>query len=222
VTFGLRTRLIAEFVGTALLVGIGTAAVVATTGVGGGRFVILAVAWFAAVTIPVFAFAFVSGSEINPVVTLALVLDGRRPPREAILYGLAQFAGAFLGSALVGLAFGSFEHLGATTPADGNVVRTFLLEFAFTFALIVTVLALVRAGAGRGRWRLTWPGAVVALSTFLIGPWTGSSLNPARSIAPAILSSTYPDLWVYLVATPLAAVVATVAARAAERFRAEL
>lgn len=218
-TFDLRTRLLAEVAGTALLVGIGTGAVVATTGVGGGRFAILAFAWFAAVTIPVFAFASVSGSEINPVVTLALVLDGRRPRREAFLYGAAQLAGAFLGSAVVGLAFGSFAHLGATTPADGNVLRTFLLEFAFTFALIVTVLALVRVGAGRGRWRLTWPGAVVAVSTFLIGPWTGSSLNPARTLGPAVLSATYPDLWVYLVATPLAAVVAALAVRAGERFR---
>lgn len=216
----LPRRLAAEVAGTALLVGIGTGSVVATSGGGTVRFAILAIAWFAAVTIPVFAFAGVSGSEINPAVSLALALDGRRPRRELPLYAAAQFAGAFLGSLAVGVASGSFVHLGATTPADGNVARTFLLEFAFTFALVLSVLALVRVGPGPHRWRLTWPGAVVAVSTFLIGPWTGSSLNPARTIAPAVLSGTYTDLWVYLVAVPLGAVVAWAAVWAVERSRA--
>ena len=214
-----HVRWLAECAGTALLVGIGTAAIVATTGVGNGRFVILAAAWFVAVSLPVFVFASISGSEINPVVTLAMVLDGRRPTREAIPYGLAQLSGAFLGSAGVGLLFGNFDHLGATVPSNGDIVRTFLAEFAFTFALIGTVLVLVRLGAGRWRWRLLWPGAVVAVSTYVIGPWTGSSLNPARTLGPAVLSATYTDLWVYLLATPLAAIAAVVIGRAVERRR---
>jgi aquaporin NIP len=219
VTPNLSRRLLAEFAGTALLVAIGTGAIVATTGVASGRYVLLALAWFVAVSVPVVAFASVSGSEINPVVTLAFALDGPRPWREVVPYALAQFAGAFLGSAAVGAAFGSFAHLGATVPADGNVLRTFVAEFAFTFALVATVLVLVRLGAGRWRWRLLWPGAVVAISTYVIGPWSGSSLNPARSVAPAVLSGTYPDLWVYLLATPLAAVLAALVGRAVERRR---
>ncbi|MCI4321162.1 MAG: aquaporin, partial [Thermoplasmata archaeon] len=90
----------------------------------------------------------------------------------------------------------------------GDVPRALLLEFAFTFLLLASVLALVRFGAGRVRWRLTWPGLAVAASTYLIGPWTGSSLNPARTLAPAVLSGVYTDLWVYFVAPPVAALVA--------------
>jgi glycerol uptake facilitator-like aquaporin len=217
VTPRLLPRLLAELAGTALLVAIGTGAIVATGGVGPGRYVVLAVAWFVAVTVPVFAFASVSGSEINPFVSLALAFDRRRPWAELAPYAATQLAGAFLGSAVVGAAFGSFAHLGATVPVDGNLLRTFLAEFAFTFALVATVLLLVRVGVGRFRWRLLWPGAVVAVSTYVIGPWTGSSLNPARSIAPAVLSGTYTDLWVYLLATPLAAVAAVLVGRAAER-----
>jgi glycerol uptake facilitator-like aquaporin len=219
VTSSLSRRLLAEVAGTALLVGIGTAAIVATRGLGPGRREILSIAWFLAVSVPVFAFASVSGSEINPVVTLAFVLDGRRPRREAVPYVLAQFGGAFLASALVGLAFGSFAHLGATTPSSGNLLLTFAAEFAFTFLLIVAVLALVRRGVGRWRWRLLWPGAVVGVSTFVIGPLTGSSLNPARSLAPAVLSATYTDLWVYFLATPLAAIAGALVVRALERRR---
>ena len=216
----LAKRLLAEAVGTALLVGIGTGAIVATSSVVDGRFLILAAAWFFAVTIPVALFASISGAHLNPVVTLALLADRRIPAAEIGPHIAAQVVGAFLGSATVLATFGSSRGLGATVPTGGDVVRALPLEFAFTALLVGTVLALVRWGAGRVRWRLTWPGLVVAASTYLIGPWTGSSLNPARTIAPAVLSGVYTDIWLYLVAPPLAALVAVGLARVADRRRA--
>ena len=94
-------RTAAEAAGTALLVGIGTGSIVAGANAGGvGRWV-LALAWFAAVAIPVLAFAFVSGSHINPAVTLALVSSPRFPAREALPYIAAQFLGAFAASTVV-------------------------------------------------------------------------------------------------------------------------
>jgi glycerol uptake facilitator-like aquaporin len=213
VSHPLAHRLAAEAAGTALLVGIGTGAVVATTGVGADRFPLLALAWFFAVTIPVLLFASVSGAHLNPVVTLALWLDRRLPRREVPSHFAAQLAGAFGGSATVELLLGTGSHLGSTVPAAIPLAEIFGAEFLLTFALVVTVLALVRAGAGRGRWRLLWPGLVVAASTYLIGPLTGSSLNPTRSLAPAVLSGTYHDLWVYFLATPLASLAAVAAVR---------
>jgi MIP family channel proteins len=215
VTSDLARGLAAEAAGTALLVAIGTGAIVAGSRVGGIPQWELAVAWFVAVSTPVFLFSSISGAHLNPVVTVALFLANRFPWRQVAPHVVAQVAGAFAGSAVVLLTFGDVAHLGATVPQGGAVARALVSEFAFTLALVLTVFVLVEFGVGLLRWRLLLPGAVVAVSTYWIGPWTGSSLNPARSLAPAVLSGTYTDLWVYLVAPPLAAVVAGIAFRTA-------
>jgi aquaporin NIP len=215
----LSIRLLSEFAGTGILVGLGTGAVVASVGTGAERFPLLAVAWFVAVTVPVVLFAGISGAHLNPVVSVALAADRRLPSREVPGHVVAQVAGAFAGSAVVELVLGPGGHLGATIPAANDLLRIFGDEFAFTFLLVLTVLVLVRRGTGRWRWGLTWPGLVVAASTYVIGPFTGSSLNPARSLAPAVLSGTYTDLWVYFLAAPLAALAAVALVRAVTRNR---
>ncbi len=198
-------RCLGECIGTALLVGIGTGAIVAAGNSGGVSQGILAVAWFLAVLVPIVAVVSVSGAHLNPAVTLALAGSGRFAWREVPDYWAAQFAGAFLGSAVVRAVLGGGSHLGATVPANGDLLRTFAAEAGFTALLVATVFVLADRGEGRFRWRLVLPPSAVGLSTFVIGPWTGSSLNPARSLAPAVLSGTYTDLWVYLLAVPLAA-----------------
>ena len=197
----------AEVGGTALLVGIGTGSIVWGARIGGVSQWVLAVAWFGAVLIPILLFIQASGAHLNPAVTLALASSGRISWRETPAYVLGQFAGAFLGSAVVWAVLGNAAHLGATVPADGNVVIAFALEVAFTAALVAGVFTLSDLGEGRGRWRVLLPPGVVGVSTFLIGPLTGSSLNPARTVAPAVLSGTFTDIWVYLIAVPLAALV---------------
>jgi glycerol uptake facilitator-like aquaporin len=160
----------------------------------------MAVAWFLAVLIPILVFVRVSGAHLNPVVTLSLAVSGRVGWAEVPVYLLGQFAGALLGSLSVWIGLGNEAHLGATVPTIGSLVLVFGLEAIFTALLVVSVFVLSDRGEGRARWRLTLPPLAVGVSTFLIGPWTGSSLNPARSIAPALLSQTYTDLWVYLLA----------------------
>jgi glycerol uptake facilitator-like aquaporin len=206
-------RAAAEVAGTALLVGIGTGAIVAAGRVGGTPQWVLALAWFLAVLVPIALVIRVSGAHLNPAVTLALAASGRIAWREVPGYWASQFAGAFLGSAVVLLALGSGERLGATVPAHGDVPLAFAAEAAFTAVLVVAVFVLADRGEGPGRWRLLLPPAAVGVSTYVIGPWTGSSLNPARTLAPAVLSGTYTDLWVYLVAVPLAALVVAAAWR---------
>lgn len=198
-------RAAAEVAGTALLVGIGTGTIVLSARVGGLPLVVLAGAWFFAVLIPIALFIGVSGAHLNPVVTLALAASGRIAWREVPFYVLGQVLGAFLGSAVVLGVLGDVAHLGATVPAQGDVVRAFPAELAFTAALVAAVFVLSDLGEGRVHWRILLPPTVVALATYLIGPWTGSSLNPARTLAPAILSGTYTNLWVYLTAVPLGA-----------------
>ncbi len=203
----LERRAAAEATGTAILVGFGTASIVGGVRLGGIPQWELAVAWFLAVLVPIALFVRISGAHLNPVVTLALAASGRIAWKEVPVYVVAQVAGALVASTFVLLTLGDFAHLGATVPAQGNVDRAFLGEMVFTAALIIAVFVLSDRGEGPGRWRLLLPPTVVALSTYLIGPWSGSSLNPARTIAPAILSATYTDLWVYLTAVPLGALV---------------
>ena len=197
--------LAAEATGTALLVAIGTGSIVGADSLGGAAQWELAVAWFLAVLSPILLFVDISGAHLNPAVTLALAGSGRVAWAEVPLYVAGQLGGALLGSAAVLAFLGPAAHLGATLPLDGDVLRTLVLEGAFTALLVATVFVLADRGAGRFRWRLLLPPAAVGLSTFLIGPYTGSSLNPARSVAPAILSGTFTDLWVYLAATVVAA-----------------
>lgn len=198
-------RWLAEVLGTALLVGIGTGTVVAAGDQGGIPQWLMAIAWFLAVWIPVMLFIDWSGAHLNPAVTLSLAASGRIAWREVPEYWLSQFTGAFLGSAAVLLALGGGSHLGATVPVRGNLLTTFVAEALFTGLLILSVFTLADRGQGRLRWRVLLPPSAVGISTYVIGPWTGSSLNPARSLAPAILSGTYTDLWVYVLATLLAA-----------------
>jgi aquaporin NIP len=205
VTAGLLPRVAAEVAGTALLVGIGTGSIVWAARAGGVPQWELAVAWFLAVLVPIALFVGVSGAHLNPAVTIALAASGRVSWGEVPPYLAGQLGGAFLGSLAVWGTSGNAAHLGATIPNGGDVGLTFVLEFGFTAALVAAVFVLADRGEGRFRWRLALPPAVVGVSTFLIGPITGSSLNPARSLAPAVLSATYVDLWVYLLAVPLAA-----------------
>ena len=207
----LPLRCAAEVAGTALLVGIGTASIVLGAKTGGVAPWVLAVAWFAAVTLPVFAFVSISGSHLNPVVTVALATSGRIAWAEAPAYIISQFAGAFLGSAAVLSGLGNYASLGATVPQNGEVVGAFVGEFAFSALLVAVVFHLADRGEGPGSWRLFLPGIVVGLSTFFIGPVSGSSLNPARTVAPAVLSGVYTDIWVYLIAIPIAAIAVALA-----------
>lgn len=200
-------RCFAELVGTALLVGIGTGTIVAAGDRSGIPQWAMALAWFLAVAIPIALFVRISGAHLNPAVTLALAGSGRVAWREAGPYWASQFAGAFVASFVVRSTLGGGSHLGATVPVHGNLFLTFVLEAAFTALLVAAVFVLADRGEGHGRWRLLLPPAAVGLATYVIGPLTGSSLNPARSLAPAVLSGTYGDLWVYLIAVPSAALV---------------
>ncbi|MGI0130103.1 MAG: aquaporin, partial [Thermoplasmata archaeon] len=138
---------------------------------------------------------------------LALALSRRIDVREAPPHIVAQLAGALVGSAGVLLLIGSYADLGATVPASGEVLPALAGEFAFTALLVASVFYLADRGAGVGRWRWFLPGTVVGLSTYVIGPLSGSSLNPARSLAPALVSGTFTDLGFYLGVIPLAAIV---------------
>jgi aquaporin NIP len=200
----LARRSLAELIGTALLVGIGCGSIVAGANAGGVPQWVLAVSWFLAVLVPVLAFARISGAHLNPAVTLMLVGSRRFPSREAGAYVAAQFAGAFVGAGAVLLSLGGAAHVGATLPRGDDLVRTFVFELGFTIALLLSVVYLSWPQKAVETWELFLPALVVGFSTYFIGPWTGSSLNPARTTGPAVLSGDFLGIWVYFAAALVA------------------
>ena len=200
-------RVAGEVLGTAALVAIGTGTIVAGERASYLPISLLALGWFVAVIVPVALFARTSGAHLNPAVTTALVASGRMPWREWPSYVASQILGAFAGSLLVWGLLGHGLRLGADVPAPGYLGAMVLVESLFTALLVVTVFVIADTGEGPYRSRLLLPALVVGVATYLAGPLTGVSLNPARSIAPAVLSGVYTDLWIYLLAQPLGALV---------------
>ena len=182
-------RLGVEAAATFALMFIGTGACVVNGN--GGRLGGLGVSliWGASVWL----LATISGAHMNPAVTIGSSLA----PRERALYALAQTSGALAASALLLIIFRDRAgDLGSTVPAIG-IAASFALEFAMTTALVLTVL---RAPA---RFVPAAAGAIVAVLAFVAGPLTGASMNPARSLAPALVSGHIQGLWIYLLAPSL-------------------
>lgn len=212
----LARKLAAEFLGTFCLVLAGTGAIVVNDVSGGGVTPVgIALCFGFVVLAMILALGDVSGSHINPAVTCGLWVAGLFPASQLIPYVASQCAGAIAASGLLRLLFPDHPTLGATLPS-GSEPQAFVFETILTAILMFTILNV----SGRPLVRLltvaTAVGAVIALAALWAGPVCGASLNPARSLAPALLTATYTSLWLYLVA-PVCGAVAGVAAWRAVR-----
>lgn len=153
------------------------------------------------------SFGNVSGAHLNPAVSLALAWAGRFPWRSVLPYGLAQICGALAASGLLRLLFPDNENLGATLPS-GPVLQSFVLEVVLAGILMLTILHTSTGLWEKGGWAALAVGSVVALEALFAGPVSGASMNPARSLAPALVSGQTTHLWVYLTAPFLGALAA--------------
>ena len=202
-------RWCAEFLGTWFLVFAGTGAVVIDRMHGG---VIghagVALTFGLVVLAMIHTFGDISGAHLNPAVTAALAAAGRFPLREVPGYVLAQCAGGLAASGVLGCLFPGAPGLGETVPA-GPAAQSFVLEFLLTAVLMMTVLQSARGGREQGWTAGIAIGAVVALEAMFAGPVSGASMNPARSLGPALASGHCSGLWIYLTA-PLAGALAAV------------
>lgn len=183
-------RYLVEGAATFGLVFLGTGACVVDAASGGRLGVVgVGLVWGVAVWL----LAAISGAHMNPAVTIAT----RPSVSEAGARMLAQALGAFAASsALLALFRERAGSLGATVPAAG-LVPSFLLEFAMTFVLALAVLRLPATCVA------TAAGVIVGLEAIFAGPLTGASMNPVRSLAPALVSGHAGDLWLYLLAPTL-------------------
>jgi len=201
--------LTAEFIGTFALVFAGTGAIVvnqATNGV--VSHVGIALAFGLVIAVGVAALAHISGAHFNPAVTISLVLARRFPLQSALPYLAAEGAGAVAASLLLRVLFPLSASLGATLPSGGWPVA-FAFEVVMTFLLALTILLIT---VERNEFRALAPlaiGGVVALNAIFGGPISGASMNPARSLGPAVAAGVWSHHWIYWVAPILGAALAS-------------
>ena len=158
----------------------------------------------------------ISGGHINPAVTLAFWRLGKVPARDAVIYVVMQFAGAFAGAYAAGLAWGPLTtgvQYAATVPGDGySQAGAFAAETAITFLLVFLIFVCVNKPRIAPKTGLL-AGSLVALLVMIEAPVTGTSLNPARTLAPAVLAPNYTALWVYFAGPAAGALLAVAAFR---------
>jgi aquaporin NIP len=150
----------------------------------------------------VYAVGHVSGAHLNPAVTLAFALTRRFPWPRVALYWAAQVSGALLGALFLRASLGDEANLGATLPS-GSEAQSFAWELALTGMLMFVIMAVATDTRAVGEAAAIAIGGTIAIGALVGGPISGGSMNPARSLGPALASGTYDALWLYLVA-PLA------------------
>ena len=210
----LTRKLVAEFLGTFCLVFVGTGAIVVNDVTGGGVTPVgIALCFGLVVLVMILAVGDVSESHINPAVTCGLWTAGLFPAGHVVPYVISQCAGAIAASGLLRLLFQQHATLGATLPA-GSDAQAFCFELLLTAILMFTILNVSSGPLVRPLTIACAAGAVICLAALFAGPVCGASLNPARSLAPALLTGTYTSLWLYLIAPPCGALCGVAAWRA--------
>jgi aquaporin NIP len=203
----------AEFIGTFALVFAGTGAIVINeTANGAITHVGVALTFGLIVLAMIYTVGDISGAHLNPAVSLGFLAARRFPLREAIPYIVSQCAGAFAASGLLRLLFPQNGTLGATIPA-GPEMQSFLLEFVLTAILMFVILGVSTGAAEKGITAGIVVGSVIGLEAMFAGPISGASMNPARSLAPAVVSGHAECLWIYIVAPLIGAFVGIVGCR---------
>ena len=203
----LRQSLLAECFGTFCLVFAGTGAIVVNELTGGAvTHVGVALTFGLIVLAMIDSLGDVSGCHINPAVTIGFWVARRFEGWLVGPYVVAQCLGAVLASLCLKFLLPRSQTLGMTKPA-GSPLQSFLLEVILTLMLMFVVLRVSAGARERGLMAGITVGAVVGLEALFAGPISGASMNPARSLGPALASLQLDDLWIYLLAPLLGAVV---------------
>jgi aquaporin Z len=201
-------KYIAEIIGTFALIFCGTGAIIVNQETGGTiTHAGIAVTWGLIVAAMIYTVGDISGAHLNPAVTIAFWVAKVFPAKEIIPYLTSQAIGAFLASLTLNYLFPANNTLGATLPS-GTPVQSFILELILTFLLMFTIIHVAKGSKEQGMFAGLAIGSVVLLEAMFAGPICGASMNPIRSLSPAILSGHTEHLWVYLIAPFLGAIVA--------------
>lgn len=196
----LKKKLAAEFTGTFCLVFAGTGAIIVNQ-ISGGTISHVGVALtFALIVLAmIYTLGDISGAHFNPAVTLGFVFSRRIEAHSALLFIIAQCGGALCASLTLRFLFPFNRALGATLPA-GSHAQSFILELILTAILMFVILGVSTGAQEKGVTAGIAIGATIGLEALFAGPISGASMNPARSLAPALISWNIAALWIYLLA----------------------
>ena len=200
----LQRALLAEAVGTFALVFAGCGAIVINAQTGAVSHVGIAATFGLIIMVMIYALGHISGAHFNPAVTLAFAAGRHFPWRHVPMYWAAQFGGALIASLLLRELFGLTGNLGATVPAGSNL-QSLVLELVLTFFLMLVITAVATDTRAVGQAAAIAIGATVGLDAMFGGPISGASMNPARSLAPALVSDTWNAQWIYVIGPALGA-----------------
>lgn len=200
-------RYAAEAIGTFALVFAGTGAIVIDDVTQAVTHVGVAITFGLVVMTMIYSFGDVSGAHLNPAVTIGFWLSRRLRGRDVAPYIVAQLVGAFAASGTLLAMFGNRATLGATIPA-GSAWQSFALETVLSALLMLVILNVSTGSKESGVMAGIAVGGVIALEAMFAGPICGASMNPARSLAPAVVSGHLASVWIYLTAPVLGAALA--------------
>ncbi len=199
---------ISEFFGTFALIFCGTGAMTINEVTGGAvTHVGIAITWGFIVIAMIYAYGDISGAHFNPAVSIAFAVAKKFAWKEVPKYIVAQVFGALVASLTLKFLFPTSEILGATIPTI-DAMRAFVLEIILTFILMLTIINVSTGSKEVGIVAGIAIGGVVLLEAMFAGPVTNASMNPARSIAPAIVSGKLEHLWLYVTAPIIGAILA--------------
>lgn len=169
----------------------------------------VAITWGLIVMAMIYAFGDISGAHFNPAVTIGFAYAKKFPWREVPKYFVSQFIGALLACVILWVLFPKSETLGSSLPADGfEPYKAFVLETILTFFLMVVIINVSTGSKEIGTMAAIAVGGVILLEAMFAGPMTKASMNPVRSLAPALVSGNLQHLWLYLTAPVLGALLA--------------
>uniref|UniRef100_A0A1D1XC49 Putative aquaporin NIP-type n=1 Tax=Anthurium amnicola TaxID=1678845 RepID=A0A1D1XC49_9ARAE len=191
-------KMIAEAVGTFFVVFAGCGSVAVNKIYGSVTFPGVCLTWGLIVMVMVYAVGHISGAHFNPAVTITFAIFRRFPFKEVPLYIFAQLSGSALAScALYEILHTKPAHFFGTTPV-GSDMQSFILEIIISFLLMFVISGVATDNRAIGELAGIAVGSTITLNVFVAGPVSGASMNPARTLGPAIVMQNYKGIWVYM------------------------
>lgn len=202
-------KIIAEFIGTFILVFMGTGAIYINSSTKTIGHTGVAVTFGIVVMVLIYSFGHISGAHFNPAVSIGFFINNDLKPVETVCYCIAQISGAISGSLMLAVVFGDKNNIGVTQPSS-SIGQAFVLEFILTFILVSVIFMSAYHGKANKTFAGITIGATVAIEALVFGPICGASMNPARSIGPAFISGNLHYLWIYVTATVFGAIASSI------------